>query len=344
MNYRENLMSTKDFRQTYIDGLERMIKVRQQESEKKRAAYAERIFTDPESYRADFKKMLGWPLVDHQDDRIPTVKTVKLADEEGYSIYRMQFEILDGLEMTGLYFQMHGDEKKPLVLVQHGGAGTPERISGIYGDTSNYNRMLERVIAHGVHAFAPQLLLWDKKYEVPFDRVDVDVRLKRVGSSITAVELYGMMRILDYFETSEEVSCFGMVGLSYGGFYTLFLSALDERIKSAISCSFFNTRDLYGRSDWTWAHAAEQFDDAEIACLVYPRKLCIELGTKDALFGYESGKIAYEKLNALCADVGTEWLSFVPFEGTHEFCKDDLPIEQLIDHLCDEEQKYKDGE
>ena len=192
MNYRENLMSTKDFRQTYIDGLERMIKVRQQESEKKRAAYAERIFTDPESYRADFKKMLGWPLVDHQDDRIPTVKTVKLADEEGYSIYRMQFEILDGLEMTGLYFQMHGDEKKPLVLVQHGGAGTPERISGIYGDTSNYNRMLERVIAHGVHAFAPQLLLWDKKYEVPFDRVDVDVRLKRVGSSITAVELYGI--------------------------------------------------------------------------------------------------------------------------------------------------------
>ena len=344
MNYREDLMSTKAFRQTYVDGMERLIDTWQKESAAKRAAYAERIFTDPESYRDDFRKMLGRPLSACRREGVPAVKTTKLADEEGYSIYRMQFEILDGLEMTGIYFRMHGEEKRPLVLVQHGGAGTPERISGIYGDTSNYNRMLERVIAHGVHAFAPQLLLWDKKYEVPFDRLDIDVRLKRVGSSITAVELYGMMRMLDYFETREEVSCFGMVGLSYGGFYTLFLSALDERIKSAISCSFFNTRDRYGRSDWTWAHAAEQFDDAEIACLVYPRKLCIELGTKDELFGCESAKCAYEKLKALCADVGTEWLSFVEFEGTHEFCKDDLPIERLIGHLRAEEQKYKDGE
>ena len=299
-----------------------------------RKEYANDIMLNPEKYREDFKKTLGWPLVDHYDTLPPTVKTEKIAKEDGYTIYRLSFEILDGLEMSGLYFEMD-DEKKPLVLVQHGGLGTPELISAFYdGDTANYNDMLERIIANKVHAFAPQLLLWDKeKFDVSFDRVNIDARLKRLGSSITAVELYGLMRILDYFETKDNVTSFGMVGLSYGGFYTLFLTAIDKRIRSAISCSFFNTRDKVTWSDWTWFNFAEKFDDAEIACLVYPRKLCVEIGTNDDLFDVTYGKKSYEKVLELCKDVGTGWLSFITFEGTHEFCKDDAPIKALIDEI-----------
>jgi hypothetical protein len=279
---------------------------------------------------------LGGPLVDHNDDRLPTVKAEKNAKEDGYTIYRMSFQILDGLEMTGLYFEMDG-EKKPLVMVAHGGLGTPELISAFYdGDTANYNDMLERVITHRVHAFAPQLLLWNKeKYGVTFDRVATDAGLKRLGGSITAVELYGMMRILDYFESKDNVSSFGMVGLSYGGFYTLFLSAIDKRIRSAISCAFFNTRDKIAWSDWTWFKSAEKFDDAEIACLVYPRKLCIEIATNDNLFDAAYGIRSYERVLELCRDVGTDWLSFITFEGTHEFCRDDAPIKALIDEISD---------
>jgi hypothetical protein len=334
MQYREQKQDTKEFKQTYIDGINRLIRARQQDAEQKRSAYVKDIFTDPDAYRADFRKMLGWPLVEHNETALPAVKKTKLADEQGYCIYRMQFEILEGLELTGLYFEMNGEGKRPLVLVQHGGLGTPEAISGVYGDTTNYNCMLERVIAHGVHAFAPQLLLWsNEKYEVSFDRANIDSRLKRVGSSITAVELYGLMRVLDYFEAQNRFSDFGMVGLSYGGFYTLFLSALDVRIKSAISCSFFNTRDQITWSDWTWFRSAEQFDDAEVACLVYPRKLCIEIGTKDELFDYQYGVKSFEKLTALCENVGTDWVKLIQFEGIHEFCRDDQPIRELIGHL-----------
>ena len=306
---------------------------RQQKSAQKRAEYTKDIFKDQERYREDFKRMLGWPLVDHKSDNAPLCKSTKLATEDGYSIYRMQFEILDGIEMTGLYFEQNTNEKKPLVLVQHGGLGTPELVSGVYGSTANYNDMLQRVVSLGVHAFAPQLLLWDTGYEVPFDRVNIDARLKRVGSSVTAVELYGLTRILDYFEDKDNVSTFGMVGMSYGGFYTFFMSAIDTRIKSVVSSSFFNTRDSYPWSDWTWFNAAEKFDDAEVACLVYPRKLCIEIGDNDEVFGVESGKKAYEKLVSLCREVGTEWLEFITFEGTHEFCKFDEPLKKLANDL-----------
>ncbi|MBR5451929.1 MAG: dienelactone hydrolase family protein [Clostridia bacterium] len=332
-NYREDVEKSKEFKQNYVDGFERVISARQQELAQKRAEYTKNIFKDGERFRADFKKMLGWPLVDCKNENLPSVKTTKLATEDGYTIYRMQFEILDGIEMTGLYFEQNTNEKKPLVLVQHGGLGTPEFVSGVYGSTDNYNDMLERVIKQGVHAFTPQLLLWDDGYNVPFNRVNIDARLKRVGGSVTSVELYGLTRILDYFESKENVKNFGMVGMSYGGFYTLFMSAIDTRIKSAVSCSFFNTRDSYPWCDWTWFNAAEKFDDAEVACLVYPRKLCIEIGENDEVFDAVSGKKSYEKLLNLCKEVGTDWLEFITFEGTHEFCKFDEPIEKLAKDL-----------
>ena len=153
-----------------MKGLERIIESCQKSAETIRTKYAENIFSEQEKYRDDFKRMLGWPLVNHRADKLPGVEMHLLAEEEGYEIYRMQFEILDGLKMTGLFFKQNGEEKKPLVLALHGGRGTPELISGVYGGTSNYNDMLQRVRKKDVHVFAPQLLLWSEVYDVEYDR------------------------------------------------------------------------------------------------------------------------------------------------------------------------------
>ena len=141
------------------------------------------------------------------------------------------------------------------------------------------------------------------------------------------------MRILDYFETRDNVSDFGMVGLSYGGFYTLFTAAIDTRIKASISCSFLNTRENYYWADWTWFGFLEKFDDSDIAALVYPRRLCIEVGKKDELFKVEFAEKSFEKLKDACKNVGTEWVRFIPFDGVHEFSKDDEPIEWIVEEL-----------
>ncbi|MBR1970651.1 MAG: hypothetical protein IKA17_09910 [Clostridia bacterium] len=334
MKYREEKDLTNVYKEDYVKGLELIVEKLQKKSEVIRSEYSKNIFIQQEEYRNELKKMLGWPLVNYCADKVAEVKSELLSVEDGYEIYRMRFEILDGLNMTGLFFKQNGEDKKPLVIVQHGGYGTPERISGIYGDTVNYNDMLQRVRANGVHVFAPQLLLWSKdQYDVDFDRRDIDNRLKRVGSSITAIEIFGITRILDYFEREKYVSSFGMVGLSYGGFYTLYTTAIDTRIKSAISCSYFNKRDVIGWSDWTWFKSAEKFDDAEVACLVYPRKLHIEIGDNDELFDYKYGVESFEKLKEMCEKVGTEWVSFKVFNGVHEFFKDDTPIQKLVNDI-----------
>ncbi len=336
MLYREEKEISKQNKINYLDGIESLIKSRQKQAKKDRVEYIKDIFTSPEKYRSDLKKMLGWPLVGYTAKGLPEVKSEQLADEEGYEIFRMQFEILDGLWMSGLFFKMKGEDKKPLVILQHGGEGTPEVISGIYGTTWNYNDMAERVLQFGVHAFAPQLLLWRKEeYEVDFDRKEIDGRLKRVGSSITALEVFGITRILDYFEKQDFVKNFGMVGLSYGGFYTLYTTAVDTRIKSAISCSFFNDRDKIGWSDWVWQNSAYKFNDTEVAALCYPRRLCIQMGDNDNLFDYNYTESSFATVKELAEEQGvpTDWLDLIIFEGEHEFYKDDAPIERLVDDL-----------
>ena len=82
-----------------------------------------------------------------------------------------------------------------------------------------------------------------------------------------------------------------------------------------------------------WEGSAEKLGDAEIACLVYPRDLCIEIGKNDALFDVFYGEGELERLKELCAEVGTDWLSFIKFDGTHEFCKDDEPIRRLVSQI-----------
>lgn len=335
MEYSENRTDSKKYKEEYLRGINAIIEKKTEEAEKKRSKYIENIFTEPEKYRADLKKLLGWPLTENDVKAPPEIASSELLSDDGmHELYRLMIKVLPGLKTEGLLYKLKTDEKRPLVVVQHGGLGDPELIGGFFGSTSNYNNMLQRVKRHGVHVFAPLTFVWNsEKSGVPIDRVSTDAALKRVGSSIAAIEVFSIKRCVDLFASERYVSYIGMVGLSYGGFHTLLTAALDERIKSAISCSYFNTRDVYHRPDWSLFGVAQMFDDAEIAALVYPRRLCIEVGLKDELFDVSGARRSYGRLKEICHTVGTDWVDYIEFDGAHEFCRDDGPIERMINDL-----------
>ena len=120
MRYTENFDASVRFKQEYLDSLNELIADRQYQAERERRAYAAEILSDPERCRREFREMLGWPLTEPKPKDPPTVTYCeKLTEENGVTVFRMQFQIIGNLKMTGLFFRQNGDDAKPLVISQH---------------------------------------------------------------------------------------------------------------------------------------------------------------------------------------------------------------------------------
>jgi dienelactone hydrolase len=148
------------------------------------------------------------------------------------------------------------------------------------------------------------------------------------GKSLQGKYVWDARRALDYLETRPEVdaSRLGMIGHSLGGQETLFTTAIDTRIRAAVSsCGFGSLRTLKrDRINHNYAlfvpGLANQSDYGAVLALVAPRPFFVAARTEDPIFpkdGIEetvaTARRAYAALDA--ADrLGT---FFEP--GTHAF-------------------------
>ena len=192
-----------------------------------------------------------------------------------------------------------------MVIAQHGGGGTPEFASDMYGENA-YCNFTKRALERGIAVFAPCLLLWQfgidtgekrPKYDIRYDRDEIDRSLRRLGYGIIGLEIYNIMRCIDLFSEGEyiDASRIGMMGLSYGGFFTLYTSALDKRIKSIYSAAAFNDRSHVALSDWLWRGQSLKFHDAEAVGLCAPRSIVIDVGACDRVFDHRYASAEAER-------------------------------------------------
>ncbi len=346
MRYTEPVGAGNAYRTAYRQEVEQLVWARQQQSKKQSLADVAR-FRDGDGMRERLIRRLGWPLTDYAFS-VPAVRRERVAEDDGITIYRMQIEVLPGFRFYGILFVREDGTPRPLVIAQHGGDGSPEVCSSLEPlGSSNYNDMTRRLLAQDVNVFAPQLLLWNvKKYFPDSESPDLqrnqwDNRLKQCGGSITALEIYCLRKSLDWlsvqpFTAPGEI---GMAGLSYGGFYTLYTAAVEPRIRAALSCAFFNDRGIHCWNDWTF-FSDEPCFDPEVAMLCYPRLLLIAVGEHDPLFQIQTARTEADRLRQLAqaAYGNTDWFVFHPFDGGHEFIRDDRLITQLIRRIREKEE------
>ena len=333
--YSEELVKNTPSRQDYADSIAAFL-----EKAKENAVDARKGFITPEKYVADptyyrelFIDMLGFPLREERKTPELLEKTF-VAKDKNVEIYRMRFELALGIKCYGIYFkQMDGAKEKPFVIGLHGGAGTPEIVS----DSANYNHLVRRITDRGASVFAPQLLLWDKPtYGGEYDRIALDGKLRQLGGSMTALELYALRAYIDYFLEEEGMNeeKLGVAGLSYGGMYALHLAAVDERIKACYSCSWVCDAFIQSWADWSYFGAQNTFTVVETVGLVAPRPLVVAMGDKDELFNSEvtikTCERAREYYTAYGAD---EAFKVVVFDGNHELDKKEEELDFFFDKL-----------
>ena len=311
------------YRKGYVDGIEVFLKRMNQEAESSRNC----VMTPQiqERNRSRLRELLGTDLYSANPSQAPQVSFA--GENDLAMIYRLQVFLTDEIPFYALLLlPKNTPAPTPLIIAQHGGGGTPELCSDLCGK-NNYNGMVRRCLQRGAAVLAPQLLLWVTKetetqrgHDIPYDRVKLDAQLKRFGSSITGLEIVGIQRCLDYACTLEDIDAdrIGMMGLSYGGYFTLHTMALEPRIKAGYSAAAFNSRDVHCLVDWSYKSAAFQLQDAEIAALCAPRKLYIQVGRDDTVFDYRSAIAEAERAAEYFAQLGAkEHFCFDVWSGGH---------------------------
>jgi dienelactone hydrolase len=147
------------------------------------------------------------------------------------------------------------------------------------------------------------------------------------GLSMSGIRVWDAMRMIDFLQSRPEVDPerIGMVGISGGGLVTEFTAALDDRVKAACVSGYLNR---YEACILAIHHCIDNYvpglgrlaNDDDIACLIAPRPLLIEAGTKDPIFPIAVTQAAIRKLQRCYKVAGVPGaLEMDIFDGPHEF-------------------------
>lgn len=141
-----------------------------------------------------------------------------------------------------------------------------------------------------------------------------------------ALQIWDGMRTLDYLLSRREVDRrrIGCIGCSFGGTMTTYLAALDRRIGTAVIVCYLSTlKDAVARANYCGAQympgLGKYGDIPEVAMLIAPRPLMIQVGEKDLCFTVDDAAPAARRVGRPYRVLGVpQRFSLDIFPGEHE--------------------------
>lgn len=240
----------------------------------------------------------------------------------------------------------------PAVLTIHGhGHGScdlvglsPEEKSG---GNAHHNYAVE-VVRRGMVAFAPELRGFGQRAvdqdqlgriitergdpEAKYFRRDMcnvqNLKANLLGYTYMRLQLHDLAVALDVLQSRPEVNPdrIGACGLSTGGMMTLFLTALDPRIRTATISGTLTSYASYAFEIETTCgsqlpHGLFHWGDlAEVGCLIAPRPVCFESGNEDFGFLPDVAKREFRRVKRCYEVAGVpERAVLDAFAGGHEW-------------------------
>lgn len=235
----------------------------------------------------------------------------RVGEDKHCTVYRVWVEVIDGVETYGLYLlprKLAG--KAPLLIAQHGGGGNPEAICDL--DTREaYRGLVPEAVKRGYIIWAPALAMrcgYCNDPEIPgADRETLDRLLRRGGTSIIGLELHKIIagtQALVQARSEIDASRIGMTGLSWGGFYTMYVTALSPFIKAAAPSAYLKdyddiaTRAKAGKLGLPDRDIFNGVTHAQALALICPRPVLVQMGEKDTVVPIAGARIEAERAAA----------------------------------------------
>lgn len=271
-----------------------------------------------QEFRAALRAKLGLDFLETMRIESPSVILEETVEEAAYMRYKYILETLPDVYMPFYMLVPHDvREPKPAVIAIPAHGANKDTVAGVRSCPQVIEK-LERTPkeAYGHHlamkgyvVFCPDPPGYGERQE-GFSREDytwmsdtsynpmgnscrdLSQTSEALGMSMTALEIWDMMRLVDYAESCEcvdreQISCARFSG---GGQYTMWLAALDDRIqKAAVSGYVHGYYDSMLDSHLCPCNYAPDLwllgDISDICSLIAPRPLFVENGTTDVLDG-----------------------------------------------------------
>jgi hypothetical protein len=181
----------------------------------------------------------------------------------------------------------------PAVVCIHGHGGKP---GSVYDKESPYKAFADALARRNYVTIAP-IVSQHEVYEQ--------------GRTLMGERLWDAMRCIDFLETfiSVDTSRIGCAGLSLGGEMTMWLGALDQRVKATVSCGFLTRMDQLEQGHclcWKFPGLRELVDFADIYSLIAPRHLMCQNGLKEppSDFTVELARAALKEIEVIYLNYG----------------------------------------
>lgn len=198
----------------------------------------------------------------------------------------------EGLSAEGLLVTPPGAHR--LVVFQHGLGSLPERVFGVGDEAGAYDAVGTRLVEAGYAVLAPMNLIG-----IP-QRNRAQSLARLAGTTVEGLEfsrLQALLACLPQVVPEVAVDAYALAGMSWGGLAAQYWTPLDDRIAVAVSSGFFNHRPnkmvVQDSRYVTFADTGEDhaflhgmldgFDDADLASLVCPRPMMVQLGRADRI-------------------------------------------------------------
>ena len=162
------------------------------------------------------------------------VRATPAGEDDRATYTLLSIPALPGVDVIGTLIEPKKHAPRmPVIIANHGRGGMPAMPpAGKISVMTDSNRDLARgAVERGWAVFEPIFLFYGTNYPEGIRDI-LTSRAQEAGTTLEAIEITKLVRAVDYLSSRPELDPdrVGMVGISYGGFYTLYPTALEPRI------------------------------------------------------------------------------------------------------------------
>jgi dienelactone hydrolase len=261
------------------------------------------------------------------------LETTETVDCGSYSRTRVVFDSEETMSVPAyLLVPQERTAPGPAVLAVHGHGPGKVRVCGVErgGDGDDYAHVLASL---GYVVLAPDLRGFGERADwMPPDHYHCDWDLVcATMAGIVPLErnLWDLQRALDVLNAHELVDNerIAVAGLSYGGTCSLFLAALDPRVRVAIVSGYLSSWRAAHTVPWNMCGSQVMvgqlgaIEHLDVGALVAPKPLLVESGTEDLIFPVDAARATVASLRGIYRALGApdDALVHDVFAGEHRW-------------------------